>query len=185
LKKTLKTFRCDKDKKKKRPVSLIHFTYSKKILSFAKHFYQITVKEIMKKAVSISLSILMLTAILHFSVATHFCGGKIAASVISFTGKQASCGMKADERDNLPAGISLRTHCCDNVLVVYGITANYFPSFSYVPESYQDHFQALSLPASYVVQSLTVFKSIYTSVSPPDAFLSTNVDLSNICVFRI
>jgi hypothetical protein len=139
----------------------------------------------MKKALSISLSILMLSAILHFSVATHYCGGKIAASVISFTGKEASCGMETGEMDNFPAATSLRRHCCDNVLVVYGITANYFPSFSYVTESYQNYFQALSLPASYVVQSLPVFKSIYTNVSPPYAFLSTNVDLSNICVFRI
>ena len=127
----------------------------------------------------------MLSAILHFSVATHYCGGKLAASVISITGKQASCGMKADEKDNLMTGISLRSHCCDNVLVFYGIAGNYFPSFSFVPESDQDHFQVFSLPASYVVQSLTVFKSIYTSVNPPDEFLSTNVDLSNICVFRI
>jgi len=93
--------------------------------------------------------------------------------------------METGEMDNFPAATTLRRHCCDNVLVVYGITANYFPSFSYVPESYQDYFQALSLPASYVVQLLSVFKSIYTNVSPPDAFLSTNVDLSNICVFRI
>ena len=30
----------------------------------------------------------------HISVATHYCGGQIAASRVTLTGKLASCGME-------------------------------------------------------------------------------------------
>ena len=139
----------------------------------------------MKKVVSISLAFLMLAAVLHLSVAKHYCGGKLAASKISISGKLATCGMEADIIGNPPQGTNLRSHCCDNVLIFYGINSNYFPSFSYVPESYQDIFQVFMIPAGLAVHSSTSIKSIYTSVSPPDVLLSTSVDLSDICVFRI
>jgi len=42
----------------------------------------------------------VLTAILHLSVATHYCGGKIVASQISLSGKLASCGMEDDKSDS-------------------------------------------------------------------------------------
>jgi hypothetical protein len=88
----------------------------------------------MKKVISISLTFLVLTAMLHLSVATHYCGGKIAASKISLSGKLASCGMEDDEKDLPQTDSHFASHCCDNVLVFYGINSIYFPSFSSVPE---------------------------------------------------
>jgi hypothetical protein len=139
----------------------------------------------MKKVVSISLTFLMLTAMLHLSVATHFCAGKIAASKISLTGKLATCGMNDDEKNLPPSGSHYTTYCCENVLATYGINSIYFPSFSSFHESYQVHYQVLSIPKNYNIQSLKSVNSIYTSVSPPDVSLSSNVDLSYICIFRI
>lgn len=139
----------------------------------------------MKKAFAISLSILMLTAMLHFSVARHYCGGKIAASIISLSGKLASCGMQENKMDYPLTGTYFNSHCCDNVVVIYGIDNNYFPSFSFTPESCQYNFQILCINAGLAINPFAELKSIYTSVSPPDDLLSTIVDLSDICVFRI
>jgi hypothetical protein len=139
----------------------------------------------MKKVVSISLAFLMLAAVLHLSVATHYCGGKIAASKISISGKLATCGMESDIIENPLLGTNLRSHCCDNVLIFYGISSNYFPSFSFIPESLQHTFPFLLTSLGLPAQSLAVLIPFYKDVSPPDALMSTNVDLSDICVFRI
>lgn len=127
----------------------------------------------------------MLIALLHFSVATHYCMGKIAASKISLSGELATCGMENDENELSQTGTYLGSDCCDNVLVFCGINSTYFPSFSFIPESYNNNFQVFSLPASLTICSLTTFTAINTSVNPPGVSASNNVDLSAICVFRI
>jgi hypothetical protein len=139
----------------------------------------------MKKVISIPLTILVLAAMLHLSVATHFCGGNIAASRISLSGKLASCGMEDNDKDVPVSGSHIASHCCDNVLVYYGINSVYFPSFSFVPESYQHNFQVYNFLSDLTINTLVSIKSIYTSVSPPDGPVSNSVDLSCICVFRI
>jgi hypothetical protein len=139
----------------------------------------------MKKAFSISLSLLMLTAMLHLSVATHYCGGREVATKLSFTGKPASCGMESSEKEIPLTGAYFSTHCCDNIITSCGIDNNYEPSFSFIPESYQFNFQVLSLPLELSVNSITDLITSNTYVSPPGVLMSTNVDLSDICVFRI
>ena len=139
----------------------------------------------MKKVISISLTVLMLVALLHFSIATHYCMDKIAASKISLSGKLANCGMENDENEQPKTGTYFSSHCCDNVLVFCGINSNYFPSFSYVPESFNNNFQVFSIPASLTICSIPSFKSFDSSVIPPGVSESNNVDLSAICVFRI
>jgi hypothetical protein len=157
----------------------------KNILYFVKHFEQESVSIMMKKAISVSLSLVMLTTVLHFSVATHLCGGTIAASKISFSGTLASCGMETDQQDLTPPGSKIVSHCCENVLVFYGINNIYLPEFSFVPESYQQNFQVFILSSDLnfcLVASKIQFSG---NVSPPGAPASNSVDLSSICVFRI
>jgi hypothetical protein len=155
------------------------------MLFFVKQCEKESVILMMKKVISVSLTLLMLTAVLHLSVATHYCGGKEAATKISLSGKLASCGMEDDAKDLPLTGSRIASHCCDNVLMIYGINGNFFPSFSYVPETYQHHFQVFSEPAGLNLHSLASVKSIYTSVSPPDESVFNSVDLSDICIFRI
>jgi hypothetical protein len=138
-----------------------------------------------KKGFSIFLSILMLAAILHLSVATHYCGGKQAASRISIAGKLADCGMEGS-KDEIPlSGTSLTNHCCENVITFYEIDSNYTPSFSFVPESFQHNFQLLIPRVKLSARSYTGINPLYSNTSPPGVLRSTYVDLSGICVFRI
>ena len=139
----------------------------------------------MKRLLSISLVFLMLTAMLHLSIAMHFCGGHMAALKVSFTGKLASCDMECAEKDSPPTGTYFTKHCCDDIVAFCVIDSNYTPSFSFVPESYQYNFQAFAIPAGLFVNSYSGLIPLYTNVSPPGALMSTSVDLSDICIFRI
>jgi hypothetical protein len=127
----------------------------------------------------------MLLALLHFSVATHYCMGRIAASKISLSGELATCGMANDENKQPQTGLHFTSHCCDNILVFCGIHGNYFPSYSFVPESYNNNIQIFSAPVSLTTFSISYFQSINTSTSPPGVSASNKVDLSAICVLRI
>lgn len=155
------------------------------MIYFVKQIVKQSVSSYMKKAISISLTILLLTAILHLSVATHYCGGNIAASEISFSGKLASCGMEYNKSDLPLTGSNITKHCCDNILAFYGINSIFFPSFSSLPHSHSQLFQVFCIPANLALNLISPIKSICTNVSPPGAFSSSNVDLSNICVYRI
>jgi hypothetical protein len=139
----------------------------------------------MKKVLSISLSLLILVAMLHISVAMHYCEGKVVAATVSLSGKLASCGMVCQEEKLPLQGTNFTNHCCDNTLTYCGTSSNYSPTYSFVPQSYQYSFQVLAIPVDLSARSQTDFYSVYSDVSPPGALMSTNVDLSDICVFRI
>ena len=139
----------------------------------------------MKKSLSVSLVLLMLAAMLHISVATHYCCGKIAASKVSITGKLADCGMEGSKKELPLSGTYFTKHCCDDAVTFCGTDSNYLPSFSFIPETGQYNFQVFAIPVRFSYNSCIVLNSLYTSVSPPDELMSTSVDLSGICVFRI
>ena len=139
----------------------------------------------MKKLFSISLSLLMVAALLPITVAMHYCGGKEVATTVSISGKLASCGMTCSEHEIPLQGTYFTEHCCDDIVTFCGISPNYSPTYSLIPESYQYKFQVLAIPVKLSAKSETEFNPIYTNVSPPGALGSTNVDLTNICVFRI
>lgn len=139
----------------------------------------------MKKVLSISLACLMLTALFHLSLATHYCEGHEAASKISFSGILASCGMECNENELPATGTRLLSHCCDNSLVFFGTDINYFPTFSSLPDSYNNHFQVINVPVSISCQYNSSVKSFHSGISPPGEYLSSNVSLADICTFRI
>lgn len=140
---------------------------------------------IMKKGISISLVLLMIAAMLHFRVATHYCGGKIFAAKVSLTGKLANCGMEKTEKELPLHGMNFSKHCCDDVVISVMTDNNYSPSSSIVQNPFQYNFQILGISEGYPVQANAVLRSIYANASPPGAMMSTDVDLSDICVFRI
>ena len=127
----------------------------------------------------------MVVTMLHISVAMHYCEGKEVATTVSLSGKLASCGMKCSEEEIPLQGTNFTRHCCDNTITFCGISSNYSPTYSFVPESYQYNFQVLAIPVELSVKTQPDNNSFYSNVSPPGALMSTNVDLSSICVFRI
>jgi hypothetical protein len=138
-----------------------------------------------KKVLSITSIVLMLTAMLHFSVATHYCGGMIASSEVSLSGKLATCEMEQFNVQLPVNGLTFASHCCENVIRYYGINGNYFPSFISIPQSFQPHSQTFELPENLFRNSFAAALKIPTSESPPDPVYSSFVELSDICTYRI
>lgn len=139
----------------------------------------------MKKVLAIFLSLLFVSAVLHISVATHYCGGKEVAATVSISGKLASCGMSCPDEGMPFQGTSMKSHCCEDIVAVYGIDNDYTPSFSFMTGSYQYNFRVLAVSAILPERSQADTYPIFTNISPPGALMSTRVDLSGICVFRI
>ena len=150
-----------------------------------KQIEQLSVKTIVKKGISILFACVMIATMFHFSVATHYCGGHLAASKVSLTGKLASCGMEGLQKQLPPPGIYFSKHCCEDVVFSYSTDNNYTPSFFNIPATFQLDFHTSGLPSETIVGQAGVFKLQYSDISPPRAMISTNVDLSEICVFRI
>jgi len=139
----------------------------------------------MKKTISIFLTFLMLAALFHLSIATHYCGGTIAATKISLSGKLASCGMESVENTTPLQGSNFLSHCCENSLTFCGVVNNYHPTFSNVPEVFRDQIRLICFPAYNIPNSPSLIKPICTNASPPGKLSSNAVDLSDICVYRI
>ena len=139
----------------------------------------------MKKIVSISLIFLMLTAMIRFSVATHYCHGVVAASKISLSGSLASCGMENDNNESNSTGDNVKSLCCDDIVTYISIDNNYTPSSPFVQVVHNYDIQFLNITHSTDVLTSEPTKSIYTNGSPPWLWISTSVDLADICIFRI
>ena len=138
----------------------------------------------MKKFLSISFALLILLSGMHFTVATHFCGGVIAASKMSVSGELASCGMEGPvDQCQLP-GKHISSNCCTNKISAFTVDNNYAPSFSESKTSSQLVLQHFYIPVSYRLQ-VVVSNLLNTNVHPPGNYLVSDVSLPDICVFRI
>lgn len=138
----------------------------------------------MKKLLSISFAFLILLSGMHFTIATHYCGGELAAVKVSLSGKLASCGMETDN-DYLLPGIHIETDCCQNQGSVFEVDHNYSPTFSEFKTNTQPVLQVFTLPENISFNSLTSLFQINANTSPPESLLASAVSLPKICVFRI
>jgi hypothetical protein len=138
----------------------------------------------MKTIVSIPLIILLLFTGIKVSVATHYCCGHVAATKVSLTGEQASCGMQ-NEEDTRSSQDIFATHCCDNITSSCSFSNNYFPSlYSF------DNFEVKSVDLFRLASDVVPNQELLASDSdnegrPPGSLLPNDVLLSSICVFRI
>ena len=119
------------------------------------------------------------------SVDMHFCGGKEVAAKISFTGQLANCGMEKSDIHVPLSGTNISKHCCEDKLTIIGTDTNYTPTFYSSPQVYQVEFQYYAIQPDFLDHTDTNLKILYTNVSPPGVFSSTQVDLSDICTLRI
>ena len=122
---------------------------------------------------------------MHLTFATHYCGGKVAASKISFSGELASCGMEGTE-DSCPInGEHLKSHCCDDEVSVYSIENTFTPSFSFLNDSSPITIHVFAFPFRENLHSFLSESALLTSVCPPGECFTSIVSMTEICVFRI
>jgi hypothetical protein len=139
----------------------------------------------MKKFFTIPLALLILLSGMHFTVATHYCGGKIAATKVSLSGKEASCGMISDQRSDNSTETQVSSKCCDNEFAVYKIDSDYSPSSFHFKDITQNILQEFLVPEGFSFHSTLSLLTNPANVSPPDCYLANAVSIADICVFRI
>ena len=139
----------------------------------------------MKKFLSISFAFLILLSGMHFTVATHLCGGKIAFTKFSVSGELASCGMEG-KIDKCTIPVKFKTHnCCKDKVSAFVVDNTYAPTFSEFKVFPQPVLHAVIQPVFLSDFSLSTLKLVCTNISPPGHFLVSDVSLPAICVFRI
>jgi hypothetical protein len=78
-----------------------------------------------RKGISILFALVMILSGAHYIIATHYCGGEVADTKVSLSGKLASCGMEGAEKSCPISGNNLKTHCCSNKTTTIGIINNF------------------------------------------------------------
>lgn len=139
----------------------------------------------MRKTVAIILAILVLLTGIHVTIASHFCCGQLAAVKISFAGKNASCGMEGDASSALPVGRLMKAHCCTNDLSVLSVDQNYSPSSVKNIDTFQKATLLHGALFTGISNPLVSAKNLCPVHSPPGFYLTSAVELEEICVFRI
>lgn len=154
-------------------------------LIFAEQFSSELVLKSMKKVFSIMFAILILASGMHFSIATHFCGGEVASKKISLSGSVASCGMEDTEQEDCSASDEYNSNCCKNTIATYAIDSNYENSSFKISGITKNLLKDLNFPVCVVFNSMQQNTTNNNGVSPPDFPLASAVSLDRICIFRI
>ena len=139
----------------------------------------------MKKILSISFALLMLLSGMNLTVATHFCGGHLSASKVSFSGKLATCGMEDGTHSCASTGVHSDSDCCTNHVAHLAVDHNYSPSFLAVKYFGHQLLQVFVIPENLIHYSNTALNFVRTNESPPGILTVSDVSLPDICVFRI
>jgi hypothetical protein len=138
----------------------------------------------MKKLFSISFAFLILLSGVNLSIATHFCGGEVAAVKWSLSGEKATCGME-DSDQTSPVHKGINSNCCHNQVVFYTVDNNYSPSSLQINEVTKTLLQVFYIPVNISFHSFTPSASFSNNALPPGNLLTSNVSLADICIFRI
>jgi len=138
----------------------------------------------MKKLFSILFAAMFLFSGMHLTLASHICGGELAAVKWSFSGEKASCGMETDN-ESCPLDDGFRAACCQDHIASYTVDNNYNASTIQINEPVNQLLQVFYIPESVGILTFNTGSSTNTNVRPPGKFNASAVNLSDICIFRI
>ena len=138
----------------------------------------------MKKLFSILFAAMILLSGMHLSLATHFCGGEIAAVKMSFTAEKAGCGMEMPKQAAAEKSITAES-CCKDVLSFYAVDNNYDSSTLQIKEPASHLLQVFDIPKTIGIVSIHTNSATNINVQPPGNYIASAVSLPDICVFRI
>ena len=80
---------------------------------------------------------------------------------------------------------NMTADCCDDAVIIFGPDNNFTPSTFYMPDTFQPNSDILPGTPAFSKNHFTGLTPEQKKYSPPGVLLSTNVDLSDICIFRI
>ncbi len=137
----------------------------------------------MKKLVSIVLSLFLLVSGLHLTLATHTCGGKVAAVKWSVDNESATCGMKPVACETTK-GNHLNSNCCHDEIQSFVVDTSYSPSTNQEVKAENSFTQIHFVPTSFGINIVSPIRFLITNFNPPQWISLTDVCLAKICVFR-
>jgi hypothetical protein len=138
----------------------------------------------MKKFLAILLASMVFLSGMHISIASHFCGGELAAVKWSFSGELATCGMETGDNSS-PEQENISSACCHNQLSFYSIDNNYNISVPQLQEPTYKVITQIYAPVDLLLYTSSKTFSSFTNVFPPGQVSVSTVSLPDICVFRI
>lgn len=137
----------------------------------------------MKKILSILIASLLLLSVMHISIATHYCGGKVAAVKYSLTGVKASCGMEVNE--DVEKVTQFTANCCEDEVSVYALKDDYRLSSFQIKEIKEILLQYTPVAVSLFIEYINFKNTYYTSVIPPGIKIASTDKLADICILRL
>ena len=129
-------------------------------------------------------SVLILLSGIHLTVASHLCGGELAAVKCSITGEMASCGMQESQMPVSGSG-SIESDCCKNSVSVCRTDGNYLSSFQHLKAVPSAKAPLLQVAISHQKTEVIFSETYHSMVGPPVTTGYNSVDQSFICVFII
>jgi len=138
----------------------------------------------MKRVFSLLFSVLILLSGMHLTVASHLCGGELAAVKCSVTGEMASCGMQESQQP-VPGNGTIESGCCKNSVAVCKSDGNYLFSFQKLKAVPPVKAPLLQIALCHPLPEVVLSKTYHSMVGPPVPTGYNSVDQSFICVFII
>jgi len=157
----------------------------KNIYKYHKLFNLYVVYLLVKKGVYILFALVILLSGTHFSIATHYCGGRIAATKVSLSGKPVSCGMENSDHSCPLSGTHFDTSCCEDHLTTIEIINNFTQPGTIIPGESQLLVQNFYYQGYHSFHSTSNSTISYINTGPPGSLLASSVRLDYICVFQI
>lgn len=139
----------------------------------------------MKKIISISLVLLLASALFRFSIATHYCGGEVVNTKISLSGRSVSCCLQAENINDPVHEALFSSICCEDIFKFIAVDSKFTVTNAIVPKFLQGSSQIFLNPYEISIDFSPLSELTGTGAGPPGHLMSTSVDLSDICVFRI
>ncbi len=137
----------------------------------------------MRSLLAIPLILMVSFTGIRIDYSAHLCGGIQVASVLSLSGKSASCGME-DFRSEAPAEPVLKNHCCDNVGFSFAFSNKYVPPSPIVTDGNHNSLcnGILCLPGMALTSN---YIPVATNIRPPGGCHPNSVAIESLCILRI
>ena len=122
---------------------------------------------------------------MHLSIATHLCGGELAAVKWSVLDEKAGCTMEMVKQTNPTEKGYNAESCCKDEISFYAVDNNYQPSTNQLNKSADQLLQVFYIFSTPGIKFTNAKNTTNTNVQPPGKFIASAVSLPDICVFLI
>lgn len=137
----------------------------------------------MKRILSFSLALLLLASGMNLTVASHYCGGKLAQVKWSFNQELAGCGMEGEH--DASQGVVVEQPCCQDQISSYSTDGQYQIQSLELKKLTPQVLAFFSAPLSLLSNTQQPASRVLTPVFPPGKVSPNQVTQESICVFLI